>query len=154
MGKGGDKVNNQLCRIPLFIMGLFFLYQGFYDIVHMDFLADSLRQIQRLPFFFKVFLLIFIPGLKLTLGLAFIFSLKLAKAAGFIAFVLLLIILINSIYAALTVKLCGTCGELKKHIVLFNAWLYVIINFIAFCINLLGFFICPDSEEEINSKDN
>ena len=147
-------MNKQLCRIPLFIMGLFLLYQGFYDIVHMDFLVDSLRQIQSFPFFFKVFLLIFIPGLKVTLGLAFIFSFKFAKAAGFITFLLLLIMLINSIYGALTVKLCGTCGELKKHIVLFNAWLYVGINFLAFCINLFGFFICPDSEEEINSKDN
>ena len=147
-------MNKQIFRIPLFIMGLFFLYHGFYDIVHMEFLADSLRQIQYCPFSLKVFLLFFIPGLKLTLGLVFIFSFKLSKAAGFIAFILLLIMLIYSIYSALTVKLCGTCGELKKHIVLFNAWLYVAINFVAFCINLLGFFIYPDSEENVDSKDN
>ena len=146
-------MNKKLYRIPLFIMGLFFLYQGFYDVVHMDFLADSLRQINQFPFIFKVLLLMFIPGLKLTLGLAFIFSLKFAKSAGFIAFLFLLIILIHSIYAALTVKLCGTCGELKKHIVLFNAWLYVAINFVAFCINLIVFFICPELSKSVKLND-
>jgi hypothetical protein len=137
-------VNRKLSRIPFFIVGLFLLYQGFYDIINTEILADTLRHITFLPFLFKGVLLILIPGLKLILGLILLFLYKQREPAALIAFLVLLVMLTYSIYFALTVNLCGTCGELKKNIVLLNVWGYVGINFLALCMNALGIFISAD----------
>jgi len=128
-------------KLVFLILGVFFIYAGLRDTVYLQDLAVAFSCIHIFP---KFLLLIFFPGLKLCLGGIFLFYPKFLKSAGMTAFFFILSLLTFFIYKALTIEICGVCGELKKHIILFNAWKPVVLYSIIFIFNFMGFFLLTD----------
>jgi len=129
------------------ILGMIFLYSGFNDCINLKFLHTSVR---FFPYVIKLMSLIFIPGLKLTIGLIYLFKRKERKAACMVAFVFLLLLEVFYFYNAMTVEICGTCGEFRKNTLLYEVWFPVVIYFIFLILNSVAFFIAPD----INIRDS
>lgn len=132
-------------KVIFLLLGLFFFSSGLMDSIYLNELSESLAFMHFPP---RLMLLIFVPGLKLCLAGIFIFYPNYLKSASMTAFLFLLVLLSVFIYKALTVKTCGVCGEFKKNSILFNVWKPVIIYFIVFIFNSVGFFLIPDSDND------
>jgi uncharacterized membrane protein YphA (DoxX/SURF4 family) len=149
------KIKQILLKTPEIILGTVFLMSGFAKIADLSSFYDTVSAISFLPYFLKGCLLVFVPGLELTLGMILVFKHEMKKSAGVLSFLFFLIAITLSVYAALTASRgCGSCHKLETTAFDYRTWIPAISNLMLLGLSVIAIFImnhkkdCDDSKSE------